>query len=314
MGDMPSSSSTSADASSAPSMAGATVNMVTMTTELFQTIMGQLASAAAPPTTTPGVSGTPAAQVAHASDASIPVFVAPGATGTPSRESLLDNFPSVPRATILEIVRYEFHPLNLYKLDPVAQEKATDARNTMDIEDGHFTIRERTGTPKDYPTFASLLEPLLTYFEILGSYAASSGNIGATLTIFRGSAAYCTHLSTLYRSYTWAAIIQYHKQFFLKRSKEMARGIYSEWASPDLTLMGIYLVGHYRTPAPSNIPKSKPSASTTTSSTKTPVASQTCFPFNKGTCTGATCPAGRIHKCQKCDSTTHGSFACTKAT
>jgi hypothetical protein len=161
MGDMPSSSSTSADASSTPSMAGATVNMVTMTTELFQTIMGQLASAAAPPTTAPGVGGAPAAQVANASDASIPVFVAPGATGTPSRESLLDNFPSVPRATILEIVRFEFHPLNLYKLDPVAQEKATDARNTMDIEDGHFTIRERTGTPKDYPTFASLLEPLV---------------------------------------------------------------------------------------------------------------------------------------------------------
>ncbi|KAF8189665.1 hypothetical protein BJ912DRAFT_1142892 [Pholiota molesta] len=250
MGDMPSSSSTSADASSTPSMAGATVNMVTMTTELFQTIMGHLASAAAPPITAPGVGGTPAAQVANASDASIPVFVA--------------------------LVPPEPH--------------------------------------RDYPTFASLLEPLLTYFEILGSYAASSGNIGATLTIFRGSAAYCTHLSTLYRSYTWAAIIQYHKQFFLKRSKEMARGVYTEWASPDLTLMGIYLVGHYRAPAPSNVPKSKSSANPTTSSTKTPVASQTCFPFNKGTCTGATCPAGRIHKCQKCDSTAHGAFACTKAT
>ncbi|KAF8154038.1 hypothetical protein B0H34DRAFT_631033, partial [Crassisporium funariophilum] len=138
--------------------------------------------------------------------------------------SLLDVFPFIPRATIMEIVRFEFHPLNLYKLDVLAQEKAADAQNTMDLEDGHFTIRERTGSAKDYPNFASLLKPLLIYFDVLGVYAASSGNVAAILSILRGCTAYCAHLSSLNQTYFWVAILQYHKQFFLKRTKEMARG------------------------------------------------------------------------------------------
>ncbi|KAF8167660.1 hypothetical protein B0H34DRAFT_614904, partial [Crassisporium funariophilum] len=65
----------------------------------------------------------------------------------------------------------------------------------------------------NYPNFASLLEPLLIYFGILGVYAASSGNAAAMLTVFGRCSAYCTHLSTLNHIYLWLAILQYHEQF-----------------------------------------------------------------------------------------------------
>ncbi len=105
----------------------------------------------------------------------IPPFVPPPAT-TYSSESLIDRFPFLSRSIILEIIRHDILPLNLYRLDVNAQEKAADAKSTVDIEDGRFTVRDRSGALKDYPTFASLLEPLLVYFNVLGAHAASSGN------------------------------------------------------------------------------------------------------------------------------------------
>ncbi|KAF9486411.1 hypothetical protein BDN70DRAFT_10947 [Pholiota conissans] len=248
----------------------------------------------------------------------IPPFVPGPATEANSQscESLTDQFPYISRATIIEIIRFEFHPLNVYKLDLVSHDKAAETRNTLDIEDGSFTVRERTGSAKDYPNFASLLEPLLTYFEILGAYAASSGSASSTLAILRGCNAYCAHLSCLNRTYTWSAILQYHKHFFLKRSKEMARSNFSGWLNPDANLMSQFLFGHVRpvTSTVNSASKSKSSSSSSATSSKTPLALQTCFPFNKGTCTGSVCPAGRIHKCSKCDATSHGSSTCTKAT
>ncbi len=61
--------------------------------------------------------------------------------------------------------------LHLYKLDVNATEKAAEAKNLVDFEKGNITIKQRMGGVKDYPTFASLLDPLLVYFNILGFHA-----------------------------------------------------------------------------------------------------------------------------------------------
>jgi hypothetical protein len=272
-----------------------------------------------PPVGAPAPGGAPApALSADATAANIPMFVASGPASTPSRESILNLFPTVPRATILEIVRFEFHPYNLHKLDPSAQAKAADIRlNTLDLEDGHFTVRPKTGSAKDYPTFASLLDPLLVYFDILGVYAASSGNNANTLAILRGSHAYCAHLSALSRTYTFSSVLTYHVTYFLSRAREMSTGDFSGWTQIDGQLLHRHFsVGDLRSSSSSANSKSKPAGTSTgsTSSSKTPVSLQTCFQFNKGNCSGDKCPAGRIHKCQKCDSTDHGSHACKKST
>ena len=239
----------------------------------------------------------------------IPPFVPPPATPS-SSESLLDRFPFLSRSIILEIIRHDILPLNLYKLDINAQEKAADAKSTVDIEDGRFTVRDRSGALKDYPTFASLLEPLLVYFNVLGAHAASSGNAQAVFSLLEACTTYSSHLSLLSRDYQWSAVLTYHKHFFPCRQKEMAKGIYTGWLSTDANLIALYLLNHSR-PAHASAKSSKSSTSSSASA-RASASTQICFNFNKGSCTTSPCPAGRIHKCQKCDSAGHGSITCTK--
>ena len=86
-----------------------------------------------------------------------------------------------------------------------------------------MTATPRGGFLQDYPTFSSLLEPLI-YFNILTTYAAISGDINATLIIAKGCTAYAGHLSALNRQFQWNAVLQYHKSYFLARRREMIRG------------------------------------------------------------------------------------------
>ncbi|KAF8171507.1 hypothetical protein BJ912DRAFT_995404 [Pholiota molesta] len=251
-----------------------------------------------------------ATAIATSAAETIPPFVPPpNPVVANSGESLVDRFPSIPRAIIIEIVRHEIHPLNLYKLDIRAQDRISDAKNTVDLEDGRFTIRERTGGVKDYPTMSSLLEPLMLYFHVLGAHAASSGNAHAVLALLESCASYISHLSWLNRTYLWSAVLLYHKHFFLIRQKEMARGIYNGWKHPNPDLVTEYLLGHGR---PAQSSKPKPSSNSSAFASKASTSTQTCFPFNRGSCTASPCPSGRIHKCQKCDSTEHGALNCKK--
>ncbi|KAF8972157.1 hypothetical protein BDZ97DRAFT_1901309 [Flammula alnicola] len=144
--------------------------------------------------------------------------------------SLFDRFPQIESSTILEIARHEFRPMDLYKLDPSA-------------------IQPRAGSLRDYPTFASLFEPLLMYFSVLATYAATSGgDAGATLAIARGGYTYSAHLSKLNRRFRWPAVLQYHTAFFLNRRREMVHGDYSGWLRSDTELMNEHLFGHGRAP------------------------------------------------------------------
>ncbi|KAF8172661.1 hypothetical protein BJ912DRAFT_1148100 [Pholiota molesta] len=213
--------------------------------------------------------------------------------------SLLSDFPCISRATLQEIVRFELHPFDLYKLD-------------MDMEAQEKAWRGHAGSATDYPTFASLLAPLLVYFDVLGCDAAvASGDATTTLAVLRGCAAYCAHLSALDRTYAWAAVLQHHTRFFLRRAREMARGVYSGWAVLDLQLMHECLPGHERgAPPGTGSRKSRAARSRSAACVGAPAAAEEiCFRFNKGTCTGAMCPAGRVHRCRKCESGLHGAFS-----
>lgn len=277
-------------------------SMVTLTDLQFAALLERFASAG---TATPNSSAT--------EPPAIPPFVPPA--NTASGESILDHFPTLSRGIVLEVIRHEIAPLNLYKLDVNAAEKVAEAKNTLDIEDGHFTVKQRTGGVKDYPSFASLLDPLLVYFNILGVHAASSGQAHAVLAILDACAAYTTQLSLFYRSYSWTAVLSYHKHFFLKRQHEMSQGNFSGWKMADGNLTTLYLMPFPRTTSSvSKSSKSGPASNlSSSSSARTPPAQQTCFNFNKGTCTASPCPAGRMHKCQKCDSAAHGASSCTKS-
>lgn len=155
----------------------------------------------------------------------MPAFLFIQQPSATSAESIADNFPHVPPDTIQEILHFEFFPPDLYKLDPISSEST-----------------------KQYSTLSSLMGPLSVYFQIIGCYAASSNNSSAVLAVQRASLAYCAHLSSLNETYEWSAVLEYHSQFFFRRSREMARGDYSGWQSPDQELMGQLLFPHVRHP------------------------------------------------------------------
>lgn len=156
-------------------------------------------------------------------------FTAPPLAQTPMPPSdvqaLSELFPFVSPETISEIIHFQFFPTDLYKLDP-------------------------TSATKDYPTLASLIDPLFVYFQILGIYAASKNQVSALLSIHRASLIYGSHLSSLDRTYVWPAILEYHFRFFYRRSHEMACGNFSGWYSPDNELLGQHLFGRNQPPPP----------------------------------------------------------------
>lgn len=157
-----------------------------------------------------------------------PFLQSTAATTTVLDQFLQRHFPLVSRETLQEIIHFEFFPPDLYKLNPMYLEKGLDLETKTE----------------DYPTFDSLMEPLVVYFQILSCYAASSNSISALLAIHRGSHVYRAHLSSLNRTYKWPAVLEYHSQFFFRRSREMARGDFSGWCSPDNELISQVLLGH----------------------------------------------------------------------
>ncbi|KAF8530693.1 hypothetical protein JB92DRAFT_2825547 [Gautieria morchelliformis] len=88
------------------------------------------------------------------------VFIPPISLNPASGMSLDLSFPHVDPALRLAIAKHEFRPGHLYKLDSTIKEKPT-AKSFKISDDGAFTQRERDGSPKDYPSFRALLDPLV---------------------------------------------------------------------------------------------------------------------------------------------------------
>ncbi|EIW65198.1 uncharacterized protein TRAVEDRAFT_77751, partial [Trametes versicolor FP-101664 SS1] len=157
--------------------------------------------------------------------------------------SLLDQFPSVKQSVLLEIARHEFEPSDLYKLDSKYRDKAGRG-SLLELNGNRITLRD--STTKDYPTLHSLFPPLVTYFDILSAFAASSGSTAAVLQVSRGGLRYLSQLEAFHDEFQWSAVLSYHMEFHHERLREMARGDYSGWARIDASLQVKYLIGKER--------------------------------------------------------------------
>jgi len=225
-------------------------------------------------------------------------FIPPISLNPVSGMSLDHSFPHIKPALQLAISRHDFHPRHLYKLETSIKEKPRS--KTFEIsEQGDFTQWESDGSPKDYPSFQSLFDPLMTYFEILQFFIISSGNVPTIQQVVLGCSEYLRILYQIYSKYEWHAVIKYHFMFHSHRLAEMHDGDYSGWRTIDPELASLYLYGNTKP----HVLKSTPSSSST--------AKQSCFSFQSGKCPSP-CAHGYIHKCCKCDSPDHGKYACPK--
>lgn len=200
---------------------------------------------------------------------------------------------------LLEIARHEFRPIDLCKLD-------SRFRSKIDVE-RLDNVANRTGALKEYPSLHALLIPLSIYFDILQAFAASAGDANATFLIGHNAALYTAHLIDLHQTHEWSAVVQYHMQFHLHRRQEMINGSYVGWGQPDQLLMSQYLFNRLRGTG------SASSSRSGSGKPKRDTSGETCFAFNKGSCSATPCPDGRIHKCRKCNSVDHGEKTCKKA-
>ena len=138
------------------------------------------------------------------SQSSLPPFHSIAASVVTPGESLYDLFPLIEMGTILDITKHVFKPLDLFRLDPASHDKNMELKTTLDFENGSLSAKARTGSLRDYPHLSYLIEPLSTYFNVLSTYAASSGNIAATYAISAGGFQYISHLSSLNRAQSFS--------------------------------------------------------------------------------------------------------------
>ncbi|KAF8585857.1 hypothetical protein K439DRAFT_1312530, partial [Ramaria rubella] len=127
-------------------------------------------------------------------------------------------FPYVNSALRLAIVKHEFWPGHLYKLDSKVKEKPKPKSFEI-LDNGEFTQHERDASPKDYPSFQALFDPLIVYFQILQYFIVMSGNIPTAIQV-------------------------YHFLFHNHHLAEMHDGDYSGWKGMDAELTSLYLYGN----------------------------------------------------------------------
>ncbi|KAI0666799.1 hypothetical protein C8Q78DRAFT_948421, partial [Trametes maxima] len=149
-------------------------------------------------------------------------------------------FPHIEAGVLLEIARHEFKPSDLSKLDSKYRDRNARSVLEFDAGVGGFTLREPSA--KDYPSFHSLFAPLMTYFNVLMMFAASSGSIAAVCQVANGSMAYMSQLEQFHEDYQWSAVLAYHMDFHYKRRSCMTDGDYSGWDSIDSGLQAKHLI------------------------------------------------------------------------
>ncbi|KAJ7208300.1 hypothetical protein GGX14DRAFT_309232, partial [Mycena pura] len=145
--------------------------------------------------------------------------------------SLPALFPSVDSKIILDVVSHALTPLDLPRLLSVLA-----SRQDAVTPPSAAPSSEHALALKHFPSFQSLLRPLLTYFEVLSAFAASSGKPWEVFAITRSLSAYVSHLSELHQQYKWSAVVIYHVEFHALRLWEMKNGNYSGWGRPDIDL------------------------------------------------------------------------------
>ncbi|KAF8582193.1 hypothetical protein K439DRAFT_1351924, partial [Ramaria rubella] len=115
-------------------------------------------------------------------------------------------FPQVDAVLQLTIVRHEFQPGHLFKLDSTIKDKLK--MKTFEISNSSdFMQHDREASPKDYPSFHVLFDPLSIYFEILQFFLIASGNIPAIQQVVLGCSEYLRILYYSYTHYEWTAVL-----------------------------------------------------------------------------------------------------------
>ncbi|KAJ7358259.1 hypothetical protein DFH08DRAFT_953441 [Mycena albidolilacea] len=265
-----------------------------------------------------------------------PPFTGSNATTEFGGKSLPALFPSIESKIILDILSHTFTPLDLPRLlSPLA------ARQDYVAPPSSAPATEHSLALKHFPSFHSLLRPLLKYFEVLAAFAASSEKQWEVFAIRRSLADYVdrsrhmschenaenrrfhgwtnpvliniSHLTELHQQYKWSAVVIYHVEFHSARLWDMKAGNYSGWARPDHGLLSRLVYSH---PLPPPLASGTPSSKPTSAKSKkgsTPVEQQICYDWNTGICKSSPCPAKRRHVCRTCEGD-HQSSTCPKKT
>ncbi|KAF8587742.1 hypothetical protein K439DRAFT_1311555, partial [Ramaria rubella] len=154
-------------------------------------------------------------------------------------------FPHIDCVLQLSIARHEFRPRHLFKLDAMIKEKP-HPKSFKISNSGEFTQHKRDASPKDYPSFRSIFDPLTVYFKILQFFVIASVNVPAIHQVVFGCSEYTRILYQIYTQYEWAAVLHYHFLFHNRRLAEMREGDYSGWRAMDAELASLYLYGNPR--------------------------------------------------------------------
>ena len=173
-------------------------------------------------------------------------------------------------------------------IDPQMKDKPRDAK--LQLSDAGILIKaESDMSPKEYPSFHSLHDPLHIYFNIIMHQLIASGNQIALLQFTHGLSKYMSGLYKLYLKFELPQVLEYHFRFHNRRIIEMQEGSYGGWEHVDTDLMSLHLFSH---------PKAchlKQNAQPAWSSTKD-MLKQYCHVFMASKCPSL-CKLGRIHKC-----------------
>jgi len=218
--------------------------------------------------------------------------------------SLASYFPDVKPTLLLAITKHEFDPGQIFKIDPQLRDKPRD-RHLQLSETGVLNKGEKDTSPKEYPSFQSLHDPLHIYFNILMHQLIASRNHQVMLEFTHGSSKYMLGLLKLYIKYEWPQVLEYHFRFHNCQMVEMQEGSYGGWEHMDIDLMSLHLFCQPRNRL------SKQSSQLAWLNTKDR-SKQYCHMFTYSKFPSL-CKLGRIHKCRKCGSPYHSMSSCSKA-
>lgn len=144
--------------------------------------------------------------------AAFPAFTFAPPAVAPASASLLDLFPTIDGAVLLEIARLEFKPNDLYELDTRHKERASC--QVLELSSGVVLVRDQA--PRDYPSFYSLYIPLNTYFNMLTGFVSTGGDTNTLYHLPSSTTGYLAWLTQFSQEYQWAAMVVYHFDFHYK--------------------------------------------------------------------------------------------------
>jgi len=131
----------------------------------------------------------PAFQVPPGPSAPMGVSTVPPLMANSTGRSLASYFPDMKPVLLLAIAKHKFDPGQIFKSDPQLRDKPRDGH--LQLSEACVLIKaKRDMSPKEYPSFQSLHDPLHIYFNILMHQLIASRNHQEMLEFAHGSSKY----------------------------------------------------------------------------------------------------------------------------